>query len=41
LGKEWVRAPRLLLVGAERERILKIIHDGMDTRPKIPKRKAK
>jgi 1-pyrroline-4-hydroxy-2-carboxylate deaminase len=40
LGQEWVRAPRLPLVGDERERILKIIHDGMETRPKIPKRKA-
>ena len=35
LGHEWVRAPRLPLVGAERERILKIIHHGIDTRPAI------
>jgi 4-hydroxy-tetrahydrodipicolinate synthase len=39
LGKEWVRAPRLVLKGEERKRILKIIHDGIARRPKIPKRK--
>jgi 4-hydroxy-tetrahydrodipicolinate synthase len=33
LGQEWVRPPRLPLVGAERERILKIIHHGIETRP--------
>jgi dihydrodipicolinate synthase/N-acetylneuraminate lyase len=32
-GQEWVRAPRLPLVGDERERILKIIHQGIATRP--------
>ncbi len=37
LGKEWVRAPRLPLVGAERKQILKAIHDGIATRPRIPK----
>jgi 4-hydroxy-tetrahydrodipicolinate synthase len=37
LGKEWVRAPRLPLVGAERQRVLKIIHHGIATRPKISK----
>ncbi len=36
LGKEWLRAPRLTLTGAERERVLKIIHDGIAARPKIP-----
>jgi dihydrodipicolinate synthase/N-acetylneuraminate lyase len=36
LGKEWVRAPRLPLTGPERERVLKIIHDGIANRPKIP-----
>jgi 4-hydroxy-tetrahydrodipicolinate synthase len=41
LGSEWVRAPRLPLTGDERKRILKIIHDGMDKRPKVPKRKAR
>ena len=39
LGKEWVRAPRLVLKGEERKRVLKIIHDGLAKRPKIPKRK--
>ena len=38
LGKEWVRAPRLVLQGEERQRILKVIHDGIAKRPKIPKR---
>jgi 4-hydroxy-tetrahydrodipicolinate synthase len=35
LGVEWVRPPRLPLAGAERERILKIIHRGIATRPAI------
>ena len=35
LGAEWVRAPRLVLVGEERERVLKIIHDGIAKRPNI------
>ena len=39
LGKDWVRAPRLTLVGAERKAVLKIIHDGIAARPKLPKRK--
>ena len=38
LGAEWVRAPRLVLNGEERKRILKIIHDGIKHRPKIPRR---
>ena len=38
LGKEWVRAPRLVLKGEERKRVLKIIHDGLAQRPKVPKR---
>ena len=37
LGTEWVRAPRLPLVGSEREEVLKIIHRGMAMRPKIQK----
>jgi 1-pyrroline-4-hydroxy-2-carboxylate deaminase len=36
LGREWVRAPRLPLVGAERARILKIIHHALATRPQTP-----
>jgi 4-hydroxy-tetrahydrodipicolinate synthase len=39
LGKEYVRAPRLLLTGEERKRVQKIIHDGIESRPKVPKRK--
>lgn len=39
LGREWVRAPRLPLAGDERERVLKIIHDGIASRPAVPKRK--
>ena len=35
LGKEWTRAPRLPLTGAERERVLKIVHDGIANRPKL------
>lgn len=37
LGSEWVRAPRLPLVGTERKQILKIIQDGIGARPKVPK----
>lgn len=33
IGSESVRAPRLTLVGEERERILKVINDGIATRP--------
>jgi 4-hydroxy-tetrahydrodipicolinate synthase len=39
LGSEWVRAPRLPLTGAERKRILGIIHEGIAKRPRIPKRR--
>lgn len=35
IGSENVRAPRLTLVGEERERILKIIQDGIKTRPSL------
>ncbi len=35
IGSENVRAPRLTLVGEERERILKIINDGIATRPAL------
>ena len=34
LGSEVVRAPRLALIGAERERVLAIIRSGIATRPK-------
>ena len=33
IGSEYVRAPRLMLEGEERERILKIINDGIVKRP--------
>jgi len=36
LGSEYVRAPRLLIEGAERERILKIIRGAIATRPQLP-----
>lgn len=36
IGSENVRAPRLTLIGSERERILKIIRDGIASRPSLP-----
>ncbi len=36
IGSEYVRAPRLILKGEERERILKIITDALATRPQLP-----
>jgi 1-pyrroline-4-hydroxy-2-carboxylate deaminase len=39
LGTEWTRAPRLALKGAERKAVLKVIHDGIASKPKVPKRK--
>jgi 4-hydroxy-tetrahydrodipicolinate synthase len=42
LGSEWVRAPRLPLSGDERKQVLRIIHQGIKTRPKLPsKRQSK
>jgi len=35
LGKEWTRAPRLPISGAEREAVLKIIHHGIATAPAL------
>ena len=35
IGSEFVRAPRLILAGEERERILKVINDGIATRPAL------
>lgn len=35
LGSEYVRAPRLTLEGEERERVLKIIRDGIAARPAL------
>ncbi|NND62686.1 MAG: dihydrodipicolinate synthase family protein [Flavobacteriaceae bacterium] len=36
LGTEIVRAPRLPLSGAEREHVLKVIANGLKTRPQLP-----
>ena len=36
LGTEHVRAPRLVLEGEERKRVLKIINDGIASRPALP-----
>jgi 4-hydroxy-tetrahydrodipicolinate synthase len=36
LGTEHVRAPRLVLEGEERKRVLKIINDGIISRPPLP-----
>lgn len=35
LGAEWVREPRLPLVGQERERVLEIVDKGVTNRPKL------
>ena len=40
IGTENVREPRLPLQGAERERVLKIIENGVKTRPNLPDYKA-
>lgn len=39
IGAEYVRAPRLILKGEERDRIEKIIKDAISTRPQLPKYK--
>ena len=36
IGTEYVRAPRQRLEGEERERIIRIIHNGLHTRPDLP-----
>lgn len=36
IGSEVVRAPRLILEGEERREILKIINDGIASRPELP-----
>lgn len=36
IGTENVRAPRLALKGAERERVLKVINDALENRPELP-----
>lgn len=35
-GSEWVRAPRMVLQGAEREEVLLTIREGIRNRPKLP-----
>lgn len=39
LGSEYVRAPRLTLIGEERDRILKVIRAGIAGRPNLPEYK--
>jgi 4-hydroxy-tetrahydrodipicolinate synthase len=36
IGTEYVRAPRLVLEGKEREDVLAIINEAIDTRPELP-----
>ncbi len=36
IGSEYVRAPRLTLAGAEREKILQVINGALATRPELP-----
>lgn len=36
IGSETVRPPRLVLAGEERERVLKVINDGIASRPELP-----
>lgn len=36
IGSEHVRAPRLAIIGAEREQVLNIIHTGLANRPTLP-----
>lgn len=38
LGREWVREPRLPLIGAEREQVLAIIRHGLEHRPSLATR---
>ncbi len=40
IGSEYVRGPRLTLIGEERERVLEIIDEGIRTRPQIEQRVA-
>jgi len=35
LGAEWVRAPRLPIIGKEREQVLDIIRRGLESRPSL------
>ncbi len=35
-GTEWLREPRLNLVGEERQRVIDIVNEGLRTRPTLP-----
>jgi 4-hydroxy-tetrahydrodipicolinate synthase len=37
IGTEYVRAPRLTLIGEERARVIKVINDAVAIRPTLPK----
>jgi len=37
IGTEYVRAPRLMLQGSERERVIGIIENALNNRPNLPK----
>jgi len=37
IGTEYVRAPRLTLIGEERTRVMKVINDAVAIRPTLPK----
>jgi len=37
IGTEYVRAPRLMLQGSERERVISIIENALNNRPNLPK----
>jgi 4-hydroxy-tetrahydrodipicolinate synthase len=36
IGTEYVRAPRLTLIGKEREQVLNIINSALAVRPSLP-----
>lgn len=36
IGTEYVRAPRKPLHGDERDRVIKILEDGLSSRPSLP-----
>jgi 4-hydroxy-tetrahydrodipicolinate synthase len=40
IGSEYVRAPRLTLIGEERDRVLGIIRNGISKRPVLPEYKS-
>ena len=40
IGSEYVRKPRLQLIGKERDSVIKIIEDSLETRPTLPDYKS-